>query len=101
EGLPVSVETCPHYLHLAAETIANGATLNKCAPPIRSRENREALWQGLRDGAIDLIVTDHSPCPPAMKRLDEGNFRMAWGGISSLSLALPLVWTEARQRGLS
>jgi allantoinase len=101
EGLPVSVETCPHYLHLTAETIADGATLNKCAPPIRSRENSEELWKGLRGGVIDLVATDHSPCPPAMKRLDEGNFRTAWGGISSLSLALPLMWTEASRRGFT
>ena len=73
----------------------------KCAPPIRSRENRERLWQGLRDGVIDLVVTDHSPCPPAMKRLDEGNFRTAWGGISSLSVALPVMWTEASSRGFT
>ena len=99
EGLPVTVETCPHYLHLAAETIANGATLSKCAPPIRSRENCDRLWEGLRDGTIDMVVTDHSPCPPAMKRLDEGNFRTAWGGIASLSVALPLMWTEASKRG--
>jgi allantoinase len=101
EGLAVSVETCPHYLHLSAETIASGATLNKCAPPIRSRENCERLWQGLRDGTIDLVVTDHSPCPPAMKRLTEGNFRTAWGGIAGLSVALPLMWTEAGNRGFT
>ncbi len=101
EGLPVTVETCPHYLHLEAESIPDGATLCKCAPPIRGRENREKLWQGLRDGVIDLIATDHSPCPPEMKRLDEGNFRTAWGGISSLSVALPLVWTEAQRRGFT
>jgi allantoinase len=99
EGLPVSVETCPHYLHFCAEEIPDGATLCKCAPPIRSRENRERLWQGLKDGIIDLVATDHSPCPPAMKRLDERNFKTAWGGIASLSLALPLMWTEASQRG--
>ena len=99
EGLPVSVETCPHYLHLAAETIPNGATLFKCAPPIRCTENREKLWEGLREGTIDLVVTDHSPCPPEMKRLAEGNFRTAWGGIASLSLALPVMYTEARSRG--
>jgi allantoinase len=99
EGLPVTVETCPHYLHLAAEEIADGATLCKCAPPIRSRQNREQLWQGLRDGIVDLVVTDHSPCPPALKRLDEGNFKTAWGGISSLSVALPVMWTEASARG--
>jgi len=101
EGLPVSVETCPHYLHFASEAIADGATLQKCAPPIRSRENREQLWQGLSDGIIDLIATDHSPCRPEMKRLDEGNFKTAWGGISSLSLALPVIWTEASNRGFS
>jgi allantoinase len=101
EGLAVSVETCPHYLHLCAETIAQGATLNKCAPPIRSRENREELWQGLREGTIDLVVSDHSPCPQAMKRLAEGDFRTAWGGIASLSLALPLIWTEASRRGFT
>ena len=101
QGLPVTVETCPHYLHLEAETIPDGATLYKCAPPIRTRANREALWQGLRDGIIDLVVTDHSPCPPAMKRLDKGSFRTAWGGIASLSVALAVMWTEASQRGFS
>jgi len=101
EGLPVTVETCPHYLHLAAETIPKGATLFKCAPPIRNRENREQLWQALRDGTIDLVATDHSPCPPEMKRLADGNFRAAWGGITSLSIALPLMYTEASQRGFS
>ena len=101
EGLPVSVETCPHYLHLSAETIANGGTLSKCAPPIRGRENREKLWQGLKDGTIDFVVTDHSPCPPVMKRLQKGNFRTAWGGIASLSVALPLMWTEANERGFT
>jgi len=101
EGLAVSVETCPHYLHMCAETIANGATWSKCAPPIRSRDNCERLWQGLRDGTIDLVATDHSPCPPALKRLEEGNFRSAWGGIASLSVALPLMWTEASRRGFT
>jgi allantoinase len=101
EGLPLSVETCPHYLHLDAETIARGATLCKCAPPIRSRENREKLWHGLRDRVIDFVVTDHSPCPPEMKRLAEGNFKTAWGGIASLSLALPVMWTEASRRGFT
>ena len=101
EGLAVSVETCPHYLHMCAETIANGATLSKCAPPIRSRDNCERLWQGLRDGTIHLVATDHSPCPPALKRLAEGNFRSAWGGIASLSVALPLMWTEASRRGFT
>ncbi len=101
EGLPVSVETCPHYLHLCAEEIADGDTLRKCAPPIRSRANREKLWQALKEGIIDLVATDHSPCPPGMKRLDEKNFEIAWGGIASLSLALPLMWTDASRRGFT
>ena len=101
EGLPVSVETCPHYLHFCAEEIGDGATLCKCAPPIRSRDNREKLWQGLRDGIIDLVASDHSPCPPAMKKLEEGNFGTAWGGIASLSVALPVMWTEASKRGFT
>src|SRR6266852_6348480 len=99
EGLPVSVETCPHYLYFYAEEIPDGATLCKCAPPIRSRDNREEWWRGWKDGIIDLVATDHSPCPPALTRLDEGSFKTAWGGISSLSLALPVMWTEASHRG--
>jgi allantoinase len=101
EGLPVTVETCPHYLHLTSETIPNRATLFKCAPPIRNAANREQLWRALREGIIDLVVTDHSPCPPEMKRLAEGKFRTAWGGIPSLSLALPLIYTEAAKRGFT
>lgn len=100
EGLPITVETCPHYLHLAAEKIPDGATQFKCAPPIRSEANKEALWQGLREGTIDLIATDHSPCPPDMKNFEEGRFDRAWGGIASLSTALSVIWTEARQRGI-
>jgi allantoinase len=101
EGLPVTVETCPHYLHFSADRIPDGQALFKCAPPIRSRENCEKLWQGLEEGVIDLVATDHSPCPPEMKRLKEQSFRMAWGGISSLSLALPVMWTEAAGRGFT
>jgi allantoinase len=101
DGLPVSVETCPHYLHFSSEDIADGQTLFKCAPPIRERENREELWQGLRGGVIDLVATDHSPCPPEMKRLSERSFRTAWGGIACLSLALPVMWTEASRRGFT
>jgi allantoinase len=99
EGLPVTVESCPHYLHLEAEQIADGSTRHKCAPPVRGHENREQLWQGLRDGVIDMVVSDHSPCPPAMKCMNEGNFQTAWGGIAGLSMALPVMWTEAEQRG--
>jgi len=101
EGLPITVETCPHYLHFAAEDIADRATLFKCAPPIRARANRERLWQALADGDIHLIATDHSPCPPEMKLRGNGDFREAWGGIASLQLALPIIWTEAKQRRVS
>jgi allantoinase len=101
EGLPITLETCPHYLHFAAEDIADGATLFKCAPPIRSRANREALWQALAEGDIDMVVTDHSPCPPEMKRTDTGRFDQAWGGIASLSLALSIMHTECARRGHS
>jgi len=105
EGLPITVETCPHYLHFAAEDIADGATLLKCAPPIRTRASREQLWDALlrnQDaGLIDLVVTDHSPCPPEMKGLNEGRFDLAWGGIASLSVALSAVWTGAVERGFT
>jgi len=98
-GLAATVETCPHYLTFAAEEVPGGATQFKCAPPIRERENREKLWEALADGTIDLIATDHSPCPPTMKLAEEGDFLRAWGGIASLQLSLPAVWTEARRRG--
>jgi allantoinase len=100
-ALPLTVETCPHYLHFAAEDIADGATEFKCCPPIRERENREQLWEALRDGTIDFVVSDHSPCPPEMKLREQGDFMKAWGGISSLQLRLPIVWTEARARGFT
>ena len=99
EGLPITVETCPHYLHFAAEEIADGATLLKCAPPIRSKENQRGLWRGLHDRTIDMVVTDHSPCPPEMKRADSGRFDQAWGGIASLSLALSIIHTDSTRRG--
>ncbi|HET7042967.1 MAG TPA: allantoinase AllB [Gemmatimonadales bacterium] len=101
EGLPLTAETCPHYLTFAAEEIPDGAVAFKCAPPIRSRENRERLWDGLREGILDLVATDHSPCPPEMKKSGTGDFHEAWGGISSLQLALPAVWTGARERGFT
>ena len=99
EGLPVTVETCPHYLYFSDQSINSGATIFKCAPPIRDVTNREALWQALKDGVIDLIATDHSPCPPALKRPDLGDFKLAWGGIASLSVALSAIWTAAHARG--
>lgn len=99
-GLPITVETCPHYLAFAAEEIEDGATQFKCAPPIRGSDERDALWHALIDGRIDLIASDHSPCPPAMKHTGSGDFFSAWGGIASLQLALPVVWTGARRRGI-
>jgi allantoinase len=99
EGLPVTVETCPHYLSFDAESIPDGATEFKCAPPIRTRDNREALWQALFEGVIDFVITDHSPCPSAAKLPDRGDFMQAWGGIASLQLGLSAVWSEGRRRG--
>jgi allantoinase len=100
-GVKITAETCPHYLHFAAEEVPPGATEFKCCPPIRERDNREELWDGLRDGTIGLIVSDHSPCPGEMKLRESGDFMKAWGGIASLQLRLPVVWTEARRRGFS
>lgn len=99
DGIPLSVETCPHYLCFEAEDIPDGATQFKCCPPIREAANRELLWQGLTDGVIDCVVSDHSPCTVDLKRADIGDFGLAWGGIASLQLGLPAVWTEARRRG--
>ncbi|MCZ7415881.1 allantoinase AllB [Streptomyces sp. WMMC897] len=96
DGVRVTVETCPHFLTLTAEEVPDGATEFKCCPPIRERENQDALWAGLADGTIDCVVSDHSPCTADLKVAD---FGQAWGGISSLQLGLPAVWTEARRRG--
>jgi allantoinase len=101
EGLPITVETCPHYLCLEAESIPDGATEYKCAPPIREHANREALWRGLFEGVIDFVITDHSPCTPQLKQRERGHFHDAWGGIASLQLGLPTIWTHARERGAS
>ena len=97
--LPFSAETCPHYLTFVAEEIPDGATEFKCAPPIRERENREQLWDALKDGTLSLVASDHSPCTPQLKKQEQGRFDEAWGGISGLQLALPATWTEARKRG--
>ncbi|MFC4948414.1 allantoinase AllB [Pseudonocardia sp. GCM10023141] len=99
DGVRLTVETCPHYLTLVAEEIADGATQFKCCPPIRESANRDLLWEGLADGTIDCVVSDHSPCTPDLKQFDIGDFGQAWGGISSLQVGLPAVWTEARRRG--
>jgi allantoinase len=100
-GVRTTVETCPHYLTFDAEGIGAGATQFKCCPPIREAANREQLWQALVAGDIDCVVSDHSPCTPELKRFDVGDFGLAWGGVSSLQLGLPAVWTGARQRGLA
>jgi allantoinase len=100
EGVRITAETCPHYLTLAAEEIADGQTAAKCSPPVREAANRELLWAGLRAGTLGLVVSDHSPCTVPMKKLDTGDFGAAWGGISSLQIGLPLVWTQARARGV-
>jgi allantoinase len=100
-GIKITAETCPHYLFFAAEEIPDGATEFKCCPPIREAENRELLWQSLGDGTIDMVVSDHSPCPPAMKLPETGDLLGAWGGISSLQLRLPVFWTAASKRKFS
>jgi allantoinase len=100
-GVRISAETCPHYLFFAAEEIPDGATEFKCCPPIRERENRERLWSALAERTIDMVVSDHSPCPPEMKEQGSGDFLKAWGGISSMQLRLPVMWTAARRRGFS
>jgi allantoinase len=101
EGVPVSAETCPHYLTLAAEGIADGQTQFKCCPPIRDESNRERLWEALAAGIISCVVSDHSPCPADLKQLATGDFGTAWGGISSVQLGLPVIWTRAVERGFS
>ncbi len=100
-GVRLTVETCPHYLFFTAEEIEDGHTELKCCPPIRESGNRDLLWEALADGTIDLVVTDHSPCTPDLKRADTGDFGLAWGGIASLEVGLAAVWTAARTRGLS
>ncbi|MDJ0340780.1 allantoinase AllB [Streptomyces sp. H10-C2] len=101
EGVKLTVETCPHFLTLTAEEVPDGATEFKCCPPIREAANQDALWEGLADGTIDCIVSDHSPSTIELKVKDTGDFAAAWGGISSLQLGLPAIWTEARRRGHS
>ena len=101
EGLPLTVETCPHYLTFAAETIRDGSTAHKCCPPIRSDANRDALWEALADGTIDIVVSDHSPCTVDLKLIESGDLGAAWGGVASVQLALGAVWTEAQRRGFA
>lgn len=101
DGVPLTAETAPHYLHFVAESVPDGATWFKCAPPIRERANRERLWEAVRAGLIEMIVSDHSPCIPALKRPEEGDFMAAWGGIAGVQFSLGAVWTEANARGFS
>ena len=101
DGVRISAETCPHYLALTAEEIADGATQYKCCPPIREKINQDELWQGLKSGVIDLIVSDHSPCTEDLKIFDIGDFQQAWGGISSLQLGISIIWTQAREQDVS
>lgn len=101
DGVQITAETCPHYLTLSAEDIPAGNTAFKCCPPIREASNRDLLWQGLADGIIDCIVTDHSPATLELKHLDTGDFGTAWGGIASLQISLPVMWTAARARGIA
>jgi allantoinase len=101
EGLPITVETCPHYLTFCAEEIPDGATHFKCAPPIREADNRERLWRAVADRVIDFVASDHSPCPAEMKLVESGDFLRAWGGVASLGLTLSVLWTAARPRGYS
>ncbi|MEU1586876.1 allantoinase AllB [Micromonospora sp. NPDC005710] len=98
-GVAVTVETCPHYLCLAAEEVPDGATEYKCCPPIRDQANQDRLWAGLAAGVIDCVVSDHSPSTPALKKPPSGDFAAAWGGIASLQIGLPAVWSDARRRG--
>jgi allantoinase len=98
-GADLSVETCPHYLVFEAEEVPDGATEFKCCPPIRDAGNRDKLWAALAAGDIDLVVSDHSPSTPELKRNGGGDFGAAWGGIASIQVALPAVWTVARARG--
>jgi len=98
-GLALTVETAQHYLYFSAEGIGDGQTYFKCAPPIREAANNERLWEALREGVIDFVATDHSPAPPEMKMVESGDLSKAWGGISSLQLALPVLWTAAKRRG--
>lgn len=101
EGLPVTVETCPHYLFFSAEMIPDGQTVYKCAPPIREKANNDLLWKALGEGLIDFLGTDHSPAPPEIKMLEAGNFLTGWGGIAGLQFALPSVWNSASERGFT
>ncbi|WP_028045331.1 allantoinase AllB [Cellulomonas sp. URHE0023] len=100
EGLPLTVETCPHYLTLRAEDVPAGGTQFKCCPPIRDGANQDLLWEAVLDGTFDAIVSDHSPATVDVKSVGDGDFGLSWGGIAGLQLGFTVVWTEARRRGV-
>lgn len=101
EGLPLTAETCPHYLFFHSEIIPDGNTSFKCAPPIREKSNNDQLWEALKSGTLDFVVSDHSPAPPELKEMRSGNFKKAWGGIAGLQFSLPVMWTAAKEKGFS
>lgn len=101
KGLPITVETAQHYLYFNAEDIPDGNTAFKCAPPIRERANNNQLWDALKAGIIDFVATDHSPSLPENKETESGNLMKAWGGIASIQLALPVLWTAGRKRNIT
>lgn len=101
DGIIITAETCPHYLYFSSENIPDNETIYKCTPPIRNKNNQEMLWEGIESGVLDMIVSDHSPCTPDLKETESCNFEKAWGGISGLQFSLPVVWTEAKKRGIT
>ena len=101
EGLPLTAETCPHYLVFSADGIEDGQVQFKCAPPIRKKDTQEALWDALKDGTLDFLASDHSPAPPEVKQLESGDFSKAWGGIAGLQFSLPAFWEKASEKGFS
>ncbi|MDI3256997.1 MAG: allantoinase [Kyrpidia sp.] len=98
EGADVTVETCPHYLTLTTEDAERLGGVAKCAPPLRSREEVDALWEAVADGAVDTVGSDHSPCPPSMKEDSEGNIFRIWGGISGAQSTLNVLLEEGHHR---
>lgn len=101
DGIKITAETCPHYLYFSTDDIPDNETIYKCTPPIRDKKNQEKLWEGIENGTLDMIVSDHSPCTPDLKEINSCNFEKAWGGISGLQFSLQVVWTEAEKRGIT
>jgi allantoinase len=102
KGVAITAETCPHYLAFTEDDFERIGPPLKCAPPIRNAETREALWEELLAGRVDLIGSDHSPCPAAAKQRGEHDIWQAWGGISGIQATLPVLMTDGvHARGLS